>query len=141
VKYLLDTNTCIYALKGLHSSIIEKLAALSPRVVKIPSMVRAELLLGAAKSQRPLETRKVIDAFLTPFEIVPFGAEAAEAYAEIRGRLEQAGRPIGPNDFVIAATAIAEGGVLVTANLDEFKRVPGLRSESWIDGRPSPSRR
>jgi tRNA(fMet)-specific endonuclease VapC len=132
VKYLLDTNTCIYALKGLHPSIARRLFSLSPPAVKIPSMVQAELLLGAAKSNRPVETRKVIAAFLAPFEIVPFGSEAAAVYAEIRGTLERTGKPIGPNDFIIAATAIAYGGVLVTANLHEFQRVPGLRSESWL---------
>ena len=137
MKYLLDTNTCIFALKGRYPSIANRLASLVPPSVTIPSMVQAELLLGAAKSKRPAETRKVVTAFLAPFEIVPFGADAAQTHAEIRAALERSGKPIGPNDFVIAATAIAYGGILVTANLAEFSRVPGLRCESWIS-EPTP---
>ncbi len=131
MTYLLDTNTCIYALNGKGPVVAQKLAALTPRSVLIPSMVQAELLLGAAKSTRPAETKSVVTQFLSPYLIVPFDAAAAEVYAEIRGSLERAGKPIGPNDYVVAATAIAQGGVLVTANLSEFKRVPGLRFESW----------
>jgi tRNA(fMet)-specific endonuclease VapC len=133
VTFFLDTNTCIYALKGTFPSIAVKLKATGPSAIQIPSMVEAELLLGAAKSKRPADTRKVIAAFLAPFEIAPFGTEAAHVYAEIRGALEHAGKPIGPNDFVIAATTIARAGTLVTANVAEFKRVPRLKYENWAE--------
>ncbi len=94
-------------------------------------MVQAELLLGAAKSNRPEATRYAIRAFLAPLEIVPFDSEAAAQYAEVRAQLEMAGTPIGPNDLVIAATVLSRGGTLVTSNIKEFQRVSGLRTEDW----------
>ncbi len=129
--YFLDTNICIYALKGRYASIETRLRGLSPDVVKIASIVRAELLLGAAKSQRPKPTRQAIEEILSPFEVVPFGAHEADLYAAIRADLERRGRPIGPNDLLLAATVLGTGGTVVTRNVREFRRVKGLMVEDW----------
>lgn len=98
---------------------------------KVPAVVKAELLLGAEKSARPEEERLRVESLLLPFEIVPFDEACAMHYARIRADLERKGQTIGGNDYLIAATALAHGAVLVTNNYDEFKRVPGLSFESW----------
>lgn len=131
MSYYLDTNTCIYALKGIYPSIERKLRGLTPDSIKIPSLVKAELLFGCEKSQRKKRTRDAVEVFLFPFEVVPFCAKAAEHYAEIRSRLEKKGLPIGPNDLIIAATVAANRGVLVTHNVKEFRRIGKLKVEDW----------
>ena len=73
----------------------------------------------------------MVESFLLPFEIVPFGEKSARVYGRLRGDLESKGMTIGPNDLLIAATALAYGAVLVTNNVREFKRVPGLSLEEW----------
>jgi tRNA(fMet)-specific endonuclease VapC len=130
--YCLDTNIIVRSLRGQNAAgIAERLAALTPEEVKVPEMVRAELLTGAAKSDRPAHHRELVELFLVPFELLPFAGESPEHYADIRARLEKAGEKIGPNDLVIAATARASGAVLVTGNVSEFSRVPGLLCEEW----------
>ena len=107
------------------------MAATTPDQLKGPAMVKAELMLGAEKSQRRARTLGVVNAFLLPLEIVPFCGLAAEHHARIRANLEASGMPIGPNDLIIAATVLAQGGILVTHNVSEFERVEGLRLEDW----------
>lgn len=94
-------------------------------------MVEAELLLGAAKSVRAEATREAVRAFLAPFQVVPFDSSAASHYAIVRAHLEASGTPVGPNDLIIAATVLSSGGCLITANTNEFQRVPGLLLEDW----------
>jgi tRNA(fMet)-specific endonuclease VapC len=94
-------------------------------------MVRAELVYGALRSKDPRRAKRAVERFLAPYAVVSFDAEAADHYADIRFRLEASGSPIGPNDLVIAATARAQGLVLVTHNTAEFGRVPGLQIEDW----------
>lgn len=132
--YLLDTNTCIYAIKRV-PEVLRRLRAASPDDFAISAITVAELRFGAAKSSRPVETRRSVDAFLKPFEVLPFGSEAADEYASVRLALEKAGRPIGARDLLIAATAKASGLVVVTHNTREFLRVPGLKVEDWHGGR------
>jgi tRNA(fMet)-specific endonuclease VapC len=131
VRYFLDTDICVYALKGGHPHVVQRMRRHAPADIKIAAIVRAELLLGALKSQSSARTKEVVDLFLAPFEVVPFGWAAAGAYAGIRFALEQKGMPIGPNDLVLAATALSEAGCLVTHNVKEFGRVKGLRVEDW----------
>jgi len=131
MNYFLDTNICIYLLKGKFPEVKQRLEELSPQRIKIVSLVRGELLLGAEKSNNSEETREVIEQFLLPFEIVAFDKEASEQYARIRGELEKKGQVIGPNDLLIAATVCANDGTLVTRNEKEFDRVPGLKVENW----------
>jgi tRNA(fMet)-specific endonuclease VapC len=131
VKFLLDTNTCVYAIKRV-PSVIERLQALSPDDLGVAVITLAELWFGARKSSRPERTRASVDAFLQPFEIVPLDKDAAEAYAEIRLRLERLGRPIGERDLLIASIARSRALTVVTHDVGEFGRVPGLTVEDWM---------
>jgi tRNA(fMet)-specific endonuclease VapC len=129
--YLLDTNICIYLLKGTFPSLRHRLAAHPPALVGVPSIVKAELYLGAYKSSRRESTLAVLDAFLAPLQVLPFGDEESMHYARIRAEAEIEGKPIGPNDLLIASTALARGSILVTHNVREFSRVRGLLWEDW----------
>lgn len=129
--FLLDTNICIYWLKGTYPNIGRRMRALSPDQVAIPSIVQAELYLGAYKSLSREKTTAIVEAFLAPLTIVPFGSAEARQYARIRGEAELAGKPLGPNDLLIAATTLARGATLVTHNVREFSRVAGLQIDDW----------
>jgi tRNA(fMet)-specific endonuclease VapC len=130
VMYFLDSNICLYYLKNQYPPLSRKLIALPPDKIKIPSIVEAELFTGVEKSARQF-TREVWEAFFVPFEIIAFNHDAARQYAVIRAHLEQRGTVIGPNDLIIAATVLANNGVLVTHNVKEFQRVPNLVIEDW----------
>jgi tRNA(fMet)-specific endonuclease VapC len=130
VRYLLDTDSCVYAIKH-ESRIVGRLREHSPDDFGISAVTLAELWFGAAKSSRPKQTRESVDAFLVPFDVLPFGSAAAEAYAEARLHLERKGRPIGERDLLIAATAISLKLTVVTHNVREFSRVPHLHFEDW----------
>lgn len=130
MRYLLDTDSCIYAIKR-EPRIVERLREHGPEDFGISAVTIAELWFGAVKSSRPKQTRDSVDAFLVPFDVLPFGSAAAEAYAEARLHLERKGQPIGERDLLIAATAISLKLTIVTHNLREFSRVPHLRFEDW----------
>lgn len=132
MTYCLDTNTCIYYLTGRDPAVKERLLAHSPREILIPSIVEAELLYGAQRSLRRDHTTSAVREFLLPFSIAAFGSAAAQVYARIRTDLERIGQPIGPNDLIIAAIAIATETTLVTHNMAEFSRVAGLSLEDWV---------
>ena len=132
MNYYLDTNICVYFLKGLYPALLSKILSLHPSDIKIPAIVKAELFYGAEKSAKREENIQKITAFLSPFEIAPFGNSAAIYYSQIRSSLEKSGSLIGPNDLLIAATTLAENGILVTNNTKEFSRIPELRIENWI---------
>jgi|SRR5690606_909773 len=129
--HLLDTNTCIYLLKGMFPALKMRLESHPPSSVAIPAIVKAELYFGANKSQSKEKTLKVLEGFLAPLRIIPFGDEESIIYGRIRADLESEGRPIGPNDLLIASTALARGAILVTRNVKEFQRVKGLVWEDW----------
>lgn len=103
----------------------------NPSQIKIPAIVKAELLLGAQKSKAATRNLERVSEFLAPYEIVSFDDEASQAYAAIRASLETHGEIIGPNDLLIAATVISHSGVLVTNNTREFSRVKQLKIENW----------
>jgi len=132
LKYYLDTDICIFYLKGLFPVILEKIKLLHPDDIKIPSIVKAELLYGAEKSRKSKENIEKVQSFLFPFEIVNFDSYCAEIYAKIRSDLEKDGKTIGPNDLVIAATVLSNQGKLITNNTTEFKRVKKLKIENWL---------
>ena len=111
--------------------ILTKLATYTPSEVKIPAIVRAGLIHGALKSDRPDENLKIVDRFLEPFEIIPFDEGASDHYAQIRSDLETKGSVIGPNDLIIAATVRAFRATLVTNNTKEFSRVENLELADW----------
>lgn len=129
--YHLDSNILIGFLRGHLMSAYELLMGSDASLFKVPAVVKAELLVGAEKSSRPDEERLRVESLLLPFEIIPFDETCAAHYAKIRADLERKGLTIGGNDYLIAATALAHGAVLVANNVDEFKRVPGLSLECW----------
>jgi tRNA(fMet)-specific endonuclease VapC len=131
LTYLLDTNTCIYAIKR-GPVVLRRLQEHSPDDLGVSAITVAELWFGAAKSSRPQKTRASVDAFLKPFEILPFASEAADEYAQIRAQLEKAGLPIGERDLLIAAIARSRRLTVVTHNVREFSRVNGLKVEDWL---------
>lgn len=131
MNYFLDTNICIYLINQRPPSIVEKLMQFSPQELGISAIVVSELQYGVAKSTQSERNRQLLDAFLRPFQIVPYDAAAAEAYGLIRADLEKKGQPIGREDLLIAAHALSADLTLVTNNEAEFKSVPNLRVENW----------
>jgi len=130
MKNLLDTDTCIYALKR-NASVLERLLSRSRSDIAVSVITEAELRTGAAKSSSPEKTSHLLENFLRPLTVVEFTSADATTYARLRAKLERAGTPIGPLDTLIAAQAVSRKLVLVTNNQREFGRVPGLRLENW----------
>lgn len=132
--YLLDTNACISYLNNPRSPVRYQLERLDPASVFLYSIVKAELYFGVMNSRRPLKNREKLETFLQQLGSFPFDDAAALLYGEVRAKLSQAGRPIGPYDLQIAAIALANGLTLVTHNTEEFSRVDGLKLEDWEAG-------
>lgn len=130
MRFLLDTNICIYALKQ-NPIVLGRLLSQSRSEVAVSVITEAELRTGAAKSDAPVKTLRLVENFLRPLGIVDFSSDDAIAYAGVRAKLERAGTPIGPLDTLIAAQAVARRLVLVSNNEREFSRVTGLRVENW----------
>lgn len=130
MKFLLDTDTCIYAIKQ-DESVLSALLAKSRTDVAVSVITEAELRTRAAKSSSPAKTARLVENFLRPLSIVEFTSADAMAYAQIRAKLERAGKPIGPFDTLIAGQALARKLVLVSDNEREFGRVANLRLENW----------
>ncbi len=130
MKYLLDTNICIYALKQ-HPVVLERLLSKARPDVVLSVVTEAELRSGAAKSTTPSKTHRLLENFLAPLTAIEFTSHDAVAYAHIRAKLERAGTPIGPLDTLIAAQAVARDLTLVSNNERELRRVSGLRVENW----------
>ena len=127
-----DSNIVIAAIKGTHRPLLNRLSGLAPSRLFLSSLVEAELLYGAEKSQHGTHARAALSTVTAGMEPLPFDADDARAYARIRPALERKGASIGPMDLLIAAQAVARDLVLVTDNLREFRRVPGLRCENWL---------
>ncbi|MGH9362758.1 MAG: type II toxin-antitoxin system tRNA(fMet)-specific endonuclease VapC [Thermoanaerobaculia bacterium] len=132
MRYLLDTNICVYALKHRPPEVLERLRAVGKAAVAVSVITVLELRQGAEKSQQPAANHGRLDLFLAPLRVLPFDEEAALAGARVRAHLERLGRPIGDLDSLIAAQALARQMILVTNNLREFERVPGLSLENWV---------
>ena len=131
MKYMLDTNICIYEKKKKPKIVIANIMAHDPDDICISSITYAELMHGVEKSQSVEKNRFALSLFLSAIEIRDFHALAAEEYGRIRAVLEKRGTPIGPLDLLIAGHAKSEGCVLVTNNIREFQRVEGLKVEDW----------
>jgi len=131
MRYSLDTNTCIRYLNRRSDAIRNKLPTIPARDIVVCSVVRAELAYGAAKSQTPAASAAKQQRFLRPYATLPFDDAASHEYGRIRAALEAAGTPIGPYDLQIAAIALVHGLIVVTHNVGEFGRVPGLQIEDW----------
>jgi tRNA(fMet)-specific endonuclease VapC len=130
MKFLLDTDTCIYALKQ-DRDVLEHLLSTDREDVVVSVITEGELRTGAAKSSSPIKTLRLIENFLRPLNIVDFTSRDAIAYADVRAKLERAGTPIGPLDTLIASQAVARKLTLVSNNEREFHRVAGLAVENW----------
>lgn len=127
MEVLLDTNVCIDLLRGrARGRRLPRAAACG-----LSTVVAAELWVGAAKAAAPAAQKEAVQALLDLFPRVAFDDEAARHYGEIRAHLETKGTPIGPLDLLIAAHARSLGATLLTANLGEFRRVPGLKCAPW----------
>ncbi|MCB9698685.1 MAG: type II toxin-antitoxin system VapC family toxin [Alphaproteobacteria bacterium] len=127
---VLDTNTLVYFFRG-DGRVAERLLATAPADIAVPAVVVYELETGIAKSSHAAKRRDQLDRLLGVVSVLPFGVEEAKSAATLRARLEQEGTPIGPIDTLIAGTALAHRGVLVTRNVREFGRVPGLAVQDW----------
>ena len=128
MKYLLDTDTCVFILRRRHGA-LERLLQESPDDVALSAMTEAELHFGALKSSRSAHTLAQLKEVLDPIPVLAFDSAAARRHAELRLALLQA--PIGDRDLVIASVAVANGLVLVTHNTREFGRISGLGLEDW----------
>ena len=132
MKYMLDTNICIFVIKHKPENVIRKFIEHNPEDLCISSITYAELMHGVEKIQARERNRLAIALFLSPISIVDFDALAAEEYGRIRADLEAQGKPIGPMDMLIAGHAKSKGLILVTNNTREFTRVEGLTVEDWV---------
>ncbi|MEK6815147.1 MAG: type II toxin-antitoxin system VapC family toxin [Nitrospirota bacterium] len=131
MRYMLDTNICIYLIKRRPPAVIDRFLRCDVGQVAISSVTLAELQYGVAKSQFPEKNAEALQAFLLPLEILPFDDAAGAAYGPIRVDLEKRGVSIGAMDLMIAAHALSLDVTLVTHNIREFSRVEGLRVETW----------
>jgi tRNA(fMet)-specific endonuclease VapC len=131
MSYLLDTNTCIRYLNGSSINVLRKMQTVSNTDIFVCSVVKAELFYGAMKSNKSTQTLAKQQAFLSQFVSLPFDDKAANKYGRIRAELARLGTPIGPNDLMIAAIALANNLTLITHNLREFSRITGLNLEDW----------
>jgi tRNA(fMet)-specific endonuclease VapC len=130
--YFLDTNVCIYALKNADRKLIKNLMLYSPSRIKIPVIVKSELLYGAEKSARRDENREKVLEFLDPYEIVPFDNDASDRHALLWADCEKKGTPVGAYDMIIAAITMSRNGALVTNNKAEFSHISGLNVVDWL---------
>lgn len=131
MRYMLDTNICIYAIKHKPEQVFIRLQEHEPSEVCISSVTYAELVHGVEKSNAKEKNRVALALLLANIEIMDFDSMAAESYGRIRADLENAGTPIGPLDMLIAGHAKSLGYTLVTNNTREFERVKELKIENW----------
>ena len=131
MSYLLDTNICIALLKAKDPVLIGKMKEHSPTDFYLCSVVKAELLYGAYKSQYIQKNLKLLSAFFEQFQSLPFGDDCSDFYGSLRSILEKSGKIIGANDLLIASIAQINHLTVLTRNVREFVRVPGLKVEEW----------
>lgn len=131
--YLLDTNVFVDMLRGNLTHAYEMMRKSDAFFFATSAVVRAELLCGASKMEKPEQERFRVESLLLPFACLPFDDACAVQYGRIRAHLERKGEKIGANNYLIAATALAHSMVLVTHNVREFCRVPGLQIEDWVE--------
>lgn len=131
MRYMLDTNICIYAIKNKPISVLEKLKQYNPEEICISSITYSELCYGVEKSQNIERNRIALTLLLSNIDIVSFDTKAAFEYGKIRANLEKRGTHIGPMDMLIASHALSLNYVLVTNNTKEFKQVDNLSLENW----------
>jgi len=131
LQYMLDTNICIYVMKAYPPRLLGRFNRLAEQLC-ISSITLAELHYGAEKSTRRSQAVEAIEQFMAQIEIIPFSAKAASHHGQLRVELERVGSPAGTFDMLIGAHARSEGLIVVTNNLREFARMPGVRVENWV---------
>ena len=132
MRYLLDTNICIYLIKRRPSEVLEQFRQHSPQNVAISTITLFELQYGVEKSQYRQRSKDALAKFLLPLNLIDLDRSSAMEAATIRAQLEEEGMPIGPYDLLIAGLARSQGMTLVTNNTKEFERVVGLHLENWV---------
>ncbi|WP_320199409.1 type II toxin-antitoxin system tRNA(fMet)-specific endonuclease VapC [Agrobacterium sp. rho-13.3] len=131
LTYMLDTNICIYVMKTYPPELRDKFNVLADQLC-ISSITLGELCYGAEKSARRTENLNAIENFVARLDVLPFADKAAAHYGQIRAELARAGTPCGVHDMQIGGHARSEGLIVVTNNMREFIRMPGLRVENWV---------
>lgn len=132
MRYLLDTNTCIYIIKRSPPQVLERFNNLNIGDIGISAISFCELQFGISNSSKPEQNQLALTKFISPLEILDFPSSAAPLFGKIRSQLKSAGTPIGNYDLLIAAHALHLGLTLVSNNLKEFRRIPDLETENWI---------
>lgn len=131
LTYMLDTNICIYVIKRYPQELRNKFNTLAEQLC-VSSITLGELHYGAEKSARRVENLTAIERFVARLDVLPFGEKAAAHYGQVRAELERIGTPCGPHDIQIGGHARSEGLIVVTNNMREFTRMPGVRAENWV---------
>lgn len=132
LKYMLDTNICIFTIKSRPAQVREAFKRHSGQLC-ISTVTLMELIYGAEKSSQPERNLADVEGFAARLEVLPYDTQAAMHSGQLRAELAKLGKPIGPYDQMIAGHARAMGLIVVTNNLREFERVPGLRVEDWVN--------
>jgi tRNA(fMet)-specific endonuclease VapC len=133
MRYLLDTNICIYLIKKKPAAVLHKFETYEVGDIGVSAITVAELMIGAQKSQQPAQNQRALEQFLIPLVLADFDYNAAVTYGHVRAALEAQGTPIGPLDTLIAAHAVSLEVTLVTNNTREFDRVPDLKVVNWVN--------
>jgi tRNA(fMet)-specific endonuclease VapC len=131
LTYMLDTNICIYVMKNYPPNLLAKFNALAEQLC-ISSITLGELHYGAEKSARRADNLIAIQHFTARLDVLAFETKAAAHYGQVRAELERAGAACGPHDMQIGGHARSEGMIVVTNNMREFTRMPGIRAENWV---------
>ena len=131
MRFLLDTDICIFAIRKRSATLLKHLRAHRASDVCVSSITVAELQYGVAKSERQAANAEALQLFLAPLAILPFDDAAAVHYGSMRAKLESKGTPIGAMDLLIAAHAASLPATVVTNNEAEFRRVPGIEVQNW----------
>ena len=131
MRYMLDTNICIYIIKNKPKKVIIELKRHKPSEICVSAITYAELTYGVEKSMAVEKNRLALALLFSNIEVLNFDIKAAIHYGKIRAYLEKQGTPIGPLDMMIAAHAMSLGYTVVTNNIKEFQRVPDLKLENW----------
>jgi tRNA(fMet)-specific endonuclease VapC len=131
MKFMLDTNICIYIIKQKPTSVLERFLRSEISQIGISTITLSELSYGVTKSSRPQQNQIALMQFIAPLEILPYDDLAAQHYGNLGARLEIQGRTIGSLDMLIAAHALSIACTLVTNNEKEFCRIPHLKIDNW----------
>ena len=131
MRYLLDTNICIFLINRHSKNIQERFRKVSVELVAVSSVTTSELRYGVGKSAKQKQNSSALEKFLLPLSVLPYDDAASKQYGTLRSYLEREGKSIGAMDMMIAAHALSLDLIIVTNNTKEFSRVPGIRIEDW----------